>query len=280
MKQFIFFISLVVFTGSCSPVQPAPIATVHPTSMPTSIPKPLEPGVGSTMLSEKDSMTLVYIPAGEFSMGNDSGWNEEKPAHMVDLAAFWIDQTEVTNEMYAKCEQEGSCPLPSNATHFDDSSYADHPVVYVSWNDANQYCTWAGRRLPTEAEWEKAARGTDGGVYPWGDAIDCSFANYWGEENGCVDDTTTAGNYPEGVSPYGALDMTGNVLEWVNTVFASYPYDATDGREDSNASGARVLRDGSWNVTAEFSRASRRDWYSPTIRRNYVGFRCAMSAAQ
>ncbi|HSK88998.1 MAG TPA: SUMF1/EgtB/PvdO family nonheme iron enzyme [Anaerolineales bacterium] len=282
MKQLVFFIGLVVFTGSCSPVPPAPTDIVFPTS--TSQPiltqtAPLKPEIGSIMLSEKEGMTLVYVPAGEFSMGNDSGWDEEKLAHTVDLTAFWIDQTEVTNEMYAKCVQEGSCPPPSNATDFNDSSYADHPVVYVSWNDANQYCTWAGRRLPTEAEWEKAARGTDGRVYPWGDPIACSFANYWGEENGCVDDTTPAGKYPEGASPYGALDMTGNVLEWVSTIFESYPYDATDGREDPGASGARVLRGGSWNVTAEFSRASRRDWYSPTIRRNYVGFRCAMNAA-
>ena len=259
---------------------PAATQTVDATSAPmaTSASEPLEVSVGSTRISEKDGMTLVYVPAGEFSMGNDSGWEEEKPIHTVDLAAFWIDQTEVTNEMYTKCVQEGSCTEPSNTTHFSDVNYADHPVVYVSWNDANQYCTWADRRLPTEAEWEKAARGTDGRVFPWGDTIDCSFANYWGEENGCVDDTTLVGNYPAGASPYGALDMTGNVLEWVSTLFELYPYDATDGREDLDASGPRVLRGGSWNVTAEFSRGSRRDWFIPNIRRNYVGFRCAMSA--
>jgi formylglycine-generating enzyme required for sulfatase activity len=180
--------------------------------------------------------------------------------------------------MYAKCVQDGSCSSPSNTTRFDDTDYADHPVVYVSWQDANQYCAWAGRRLPTEAEWEKAARGTDERVFPWGDTIDCSLANYWGKENGCVDDTTPVGNYPEGASPYGALDMTGNVLEWVSSLFVAYPYDATDGRESPDASGPRVLRGGSWNVTAEFARGSRRDWYNPVVKRNYVGFRCAVSA--
>jgi formylglycine-generating enzyme required for sulfatase activity len=231
------------------------------------------------MISKKDGMTLLYVPAGEFSMGNDSGWDEEKPVHTVDLDSFWIDQTEVTNVMYAKCVQDDTCTPPSNISHFQDENYADHPVVYVSWHDANQYCTWAGRRLPTEAEWEKATRGTDGRVFPWGDKIDCSLANYWGEESGCVDDTISVGNYPEGASLYGALDMTGNVLEWVSSLFALYPYDAADGREDLDASGPRVLRGGSWNVTAEFTRGSRRDWYIPNIRRNYAGFRCAMSVS-
>jgi formylglycine-generating enzyme required for sulfatase activity len=294
MNQPVSFIVLIVFCiGSCTPIQPARQAAVYPTStsLPTAMqtisptststatsdPLPLEPGVGSTMISEKDGMTLVYVPEGEFSMGNDSGWDEERPVHTVALDAFWIDQTEITNEMYAKCVQDRSCTQPSNAAHFSDANYADHPVVYVSWNDANQYCTWAGRRLPTEAEWEKTARGTDGRVYPWGDTIDCSLANFWGKENGCVEDTTSVGNYPVGISPYGALDMTGNVLEWVSSLFALYPYDETDGREDPETSGARVLRGGSWNVTAEFSRGSRRDWYFPSVRRNYVGFRCALS---
>ena len=291
-----FVVLTIVFLASCSFVpstsnipisptrtsQPATTQTVEtamPIPLPTTTSASLELGVGSTMSSEKDGMILVYVPAGEFSMGNDSGWQEESPIHTVNLDAFWIDRTEVTNAMYAKCVQEDSCAQPSNTTRFDDANYADHPVVYISWHDANQYCAWAGRRLPTEAEWEKTARGTDERVFPWGDAIDCSLANYWGEENGCVDDTTPVGNYPDGASPYGALDMTGNVLEWVSTLFAKYPYDSTDGREDSSASGHRVLRGGSWNVTAEFTRGSRRDWYNPVVKRNYVGFRCAMSVS-
>lgn len=272
---------------SCSPAPVVPEITVPipPTSIPvpaataTYIPASQELGVGSTMISQKDGMTLVYVPAGKFTIGNDSGWKEEQPLHTVDLDAFWIDQTEVTNGMYVKCVQDGNCSQPSNTAHFDDPDYAGHPVVYVSWYDANQYCAWAGRRLPTEAEWEKSARGTDGRVFPWGDTIDCSLANYWGKENGCVDDTQLVGSYPRGASPYDALDMTGNVLEWVSSLFAPYPYDAADGREDLNASGPRVLRGGSWNVTAEFSRGSRRDWYNPVVKRNYVGFRCALDAS-
>lgn len=288
MRQLVRLVPfMVILIGSCSPVPSLP--TVTPSLTSTSLPAatltrestspPAELGVGSTTLSEKDGMTLVYVPGGEFTMGNDSGWEEEKPAHTVDLDAYWIDQTEVTNEMYARCVQQGSCSFPSNTSHFEDPNYADHPVVYVSWSDANQYCAWAGRRLPTEAEWEKAARGMEGRVFPWGDTIDCSIANYWGEENGCIDNTTPVGNYPAGAGPYGALDLTGNVLEWVSSLFAMYPYDATDGREDPDAGGPRVLRGGSWNVTAEFARGSRRDWYMPSVKRNYVGFRCATNAA-
>jgi len=229
------------------------------------------------MTSEKDGMTLLYVPAGEFSMGSDSGLKEEKPVHSVDLDAFWIDQTEVTNEMYAKCVQDGGCTQPSNPAHFNDPNYANHPVVYVSWIDANKYCTWADRRLPTEAEWEKAARGMDGRVYPWGDTIDCSLANYWGQENGCDGNTTSVGNYPTGVSPYGALDMAGNVMEWVSSKYEQYPYNPTDGREDLSVSGARMVRGGAWNLTGNFVRSTRRDWYGPSLKRNYIGFRCSRS---
>ena len=292
MKRLIAFMILtVLFVGNCLPASsvppvtpsstptsvPAATLTIAPTSVPTAK-SPAQLDVGSTMSSEQDGMILIYVPAGVFSMGNDSGWEEEKPVHRVELEAVWIDQTEITNAMYAKCVEAGACSPPSNTTHFRAATYVDHPVVYVSWHDASQYCTWAGRRLPTEAEWEKAARGRDELVFPWGDTIDCSLANYWGGENGCVGDTTPVGNYPEGASPYGALDMTGNVLEWVSTLFAKYPYDSTDGREDPNESGSRVLRGGSWNVTAEFTRGSRRDWYNPVVKRNYVGFRCAVSA--
>ena len=191
------------------------------------------------------------------------------------LGAFWIDQTEVTNDMYAKCVEGGDCSLPSNDSDFINAEYTDHPVVYVSWNDARNYCEWAGTRLPTEAEWEKAARGTDGRTYPWGEGIDCGKASYYD----CVSSTTTVGNYKRGVSPYGLYDMVGNAWEWTSTLGEIYPYDATDGREDIGASGWRVLRGGSWNTgymgTHTLSSAYRHKNH-PSTASSLNGFRCAL----
>ncbi|MFQ5616237.1 MAG: formylglycine-generating enzyme family protein, partial [Anaerolineales bacterium] len=149
----------------------------------------------------------------------------EKPQREVHVDAFWIDQTEVTNGMYAYCVFEGNCEEISigvsltHADYYSNLSFGEYPVVNVTWEQAQTYCQWGGRRLPTEAEWEKAARGVDGRVYPWGDQPPmcnlASFGNYAAGEATCVQDITQAGTYPEGASPYGALDMAGNVWEWV-----------------------------------------------------------------
>jgi len=173
-------------------------------------------GIGSTQISPKDGMVQVYVPAGSFQMGSDTGDSDEKPVHTVTLDAFWIDRTEVTNAMYALCVEAGKCSPPSSSksytrdNYYGDAQYNNYPVIYVTWDNANAYCEWAGRRLPTEAEWEKAARGTDGRTYPWGDAApDSTRLNY----NSNVGDTTEAGKYPSGASPYGVWDMAGNVWE-------------------------------------------------------------------
>jgi formylglycine-generating enzyme required for sulfatase activity len=193
------------------------VATASFTSLPlaTNMPFATTTQVGLAMRKGKDGMTLLYVPAGEFTMGSDSGELGEKPVHTVYLDAFWIDQTEVTNEMYAKCVQAGQCNPPGISTinYFSILSYAKHPVVYVDWKMANAYCSWAGRRLPTEAEWEKAARGTGAFTYPWGEGIDCDKANF---QSSCVGETSPVGSYEKGKSPYGAYDMAGNVWEWVN----------------------------------------------------------------
>jgi formylglycine-generating enzyme required for sulfatase activity len=231
------------------------------------------PGVGSTKIG-KDRATLVYVPAGEFTMGSDSQ-SDEQPIHKVTLDAFWIDKTEVTNAMYAKCMDAGRCKLPSDTTHYDDSNYANHPVVYVSWDQAIEYCAWAGRRLPTEAEWETAARGENASVYPWGNETpNNGLLNY----NSAVGDTTEVGTYPDGASAYGALDMAGNVWEWVSSLYQSYPYDAKDGREDLSSSDARVLRGGSLYDLDYLVRSAYHGRVDPGNASYNLGFRCAMSA--
>ena len=202
-------------------------------------------GIGSTTISEKDGMVMVYVPAGEFTMGSENGEDVEKPAHTVTLDAFWIDQTEVTNAMYAKCVSDGECDRPDSTAsytqsdYFGNSEFDKFPVIHVSWDVANVYCSWAERRLPTDAEWEKAARGENARTYPWGnEPPNNSLLNY----NNAVGDTTEVGKFPTGASPYDAYDMAGNVREWVSSLHQPYPYDATDGREDLSADGSRVLR--------------------------------------
>jgi serine/threonine-protein kinase len=222
-------------------------------------------------------MVMVQIPAGEFLMGSESRDADEKPQHTVSLDAFWIDQTEVTNGMYAQCVTDGECETPqqtesyTRSSYYGDNQYDAYPVVNVNWNQANIYCGWAGRRLPSEAEWEKAARSTDGRTYPWGEqSLTCSLANF----SGCEGDTTAVGSYPQGASVYGALDMAGNVWEWVADWYQVYP------GGDANASSYfgqthRVLRGGSWVSDSWLLRSSGRLRSYPDLRYNNDGFRCA-----
>lgn len=230
----------------------------------------------------KDGMTMLYVPAGQFSMGSEDGDSDEKPVHTVTLDAFWIDRTEVTNSMYAQCVAAGACQAPDlkkfylRRNYYSDAVYADYPVIYVSWKHAQAYCAWAGRRLPTEAEWEKAARGVNANIYPWGNtAVDGNLLDY----NNNVGDTTQVGAYPSGASPYGALDMSGNVWEWVNDWYAATYYQVSPASNPPGAASGsyRVLRGGSWKDDSGNVRASDRNWVNPDSILNTLGFRCASS---
>jgi formylglycine-generating enzyme required for sulfatase activity len=194
--------------------------------------------------------------------------------HTVYLDAFYIDRTEVTNAQYRACVEAGACSQPHDTGWYNDPNRAEHPVVYVDWNQANAYCRWAGKRLPTEAEWEKAARGTDGRTYPWGNSDpDCNKANY----GDCVGDKTAVGSYPAGASPYGALGMAGNVCEWVADWYdlGYYSQSPTRNPPGPDSGEERGLRGGSWVFLPGLCRNAVRGWAAPDDQHDVVGFRCA-----
>ncbi len=231
---------------------------------------------------------MVMVPAGDFVMGSRGdpyAFRHETPQQRVYLDAYWIDRTEVTNALYARCAAAAACQPPRQARsatrmdYYANAQFADYPVLYVSWTDANQFCKWSGKRLPSEAEWEKAARGPDGSIYPWGDAFEPERLN--SAENG-PGDTTRVGSLTTGASVYGALDMAGNVWEWAADFYDGDYYRISPlvnptgpiaGPPPSEAIG--VLRGGAWNNNLRAVRsANRLDYFQRHVGFE-TGIRCA-----
>jgi len=274
-------------TDTPVPPTPTPIPPTNTPVPPTSTPRPTATPVPptSTPIPPTDLGAMVFVPAGEFIMGSPEGEgdDDEDPQHTVYLDAFYIDKYEVTNAGYKGCVDDGVCDPPSRNSsstrdsYYGNPEYDDYPVIYVSWYDAKAYCEWKGMRLPTEAEWEKAARGTDGREYPWGNgAPDEAKLNY--DKN--VGDTTEVGSYPGGASPYGAMDMAGNVWEWVADWHDAGYYSAAPERNPQGPDYGpyRVLRGSSWDYSRSWARCAVRRGVFPDLRSDNRGVRCCAVA--
>jgi len=251
-----------------------------------------------------DGAEMVLVPAGEFVQGSRDEeieralqlclqnrgtctlqwFEDEGPQRRVYLDGFYIDRYDVTNARYERCVSAGVChpPFPISSRmrseYCGHPRYADYPVIYVSWQDADDYCRWAGKRLPSEAEWEKAARGVTGRRWPWGNRWDPQKLNSW---SAGLHDTTQVGGYPQGGSPYGAMDMAGNVWEWVADWYEYGYYGRAPDRNPYGPSRGRskVLRGGSWLSDSQYTRTTFRFPRPSDYRTASFGFRCASSRA-
>lgn len=234
-------------------------------------------------VTDGKGVPMAYVPAGAFAMGNDRGSADEQPIHTVNLDAFYIDKFEVTNGFYKACVEAGSCqPVrkKSSATrssYYDDSDFDTFPIIFVDWNMAQTYCEWREARLPTEAEWEKAARGGTNLTYPWGDTPDCNLANY----GNCLGDTSSATIYDLGRSRYGSYNMAGNVWEWVSDWYAAdyYRPSPQENPQGPDTGKQKVLRGGSWKDDYAEIRSVNREAENSEYSSDAIGFRCAKDAA-
>jgi len=243
----------------------------------------------------EDAEPMVAIEGGPFVMGTDDGPGDEHPAHRIMLAPFLIDRVAVSNRAFAAFLNARGWKDSRGRRYYDiydddarihqrdgrfvaDPGYESHAAVESSWRGARAYCHWRGKRLPTEAEWERAARGTDGRTYPWGNALpDASCARFAAGWNATIPVTGPAG----GATPDGILGMAGNTHEWTSSLYRPYPYRPDDGREDPEADGERVTRGGAHDSTAEHLRAAWRGRgvsRGPRAGHHNVGFRCAKDA--
>jgi formylglycine-generating enzyme required for sulfatase activity len=240
----------------------------------------------------KDPGSMMRIPAGTFIMGSDNGAEDERPQHKVNVAEFFVDRTKVTNARFAEFLNVIGPSGPGGVSYFDiddndvrihrrdgrwraDSGHENHPVVEVSWPGALAYCNWLGKRLPTEAEWEKAARGTDVRKFPWGNRLPDNTRGHFGAG---WNELRPVGSFPNGASAYGALDMAGNSWEWVSSGYRPYPYNSRDGREVLTEEQVRGTRGGGHDAQPNeltTTQRGRRVSRNPRGGHHNISFRCA-----
>jgi formylglycine-generating enzyme required for sulfatase activity len=243
-----------------------------------------EPALKTEVVDDK-GVPLALVQGSNFQMGGGAKVDQQ-PIHAVYLDSYYIDAYEVSNASYKACVDAGVCQPPneiSSTTHpsyYIDSKFDNYPVVNVNWSEAETYCKWRDARLPTEAEWEKTARGIGGRTYPWGNLLDCSFANYFdigGTQCFVIGDTTPADKYVKGVSPFGVYGLVGNVSEWVSDWYSENYYSASAPYNPQGAESGkyRVIRGGSWKDDATSMLPTIRNWYNPESSSNTIGFRCA-----
>ena len=275
----------------------------------TSIPSPTSaftntPAITSTPTPFPDEVTndfgvsMRLIPDGEFTMGRNGGFKDERPVHTVYLESYYIDKYEVTNILYEACVNNGVCTPPQNigsgssSSYYGNPEFSNYPVIYVDWYQSKTYCEWRGARLPTEAEWEKAARGTNERYFPWGNNFQCRNGNFddiiglngyvitGGPNCDGYENTSPVGSFENGKSPFGTYDMVGNVWEWVSdwydgNYYADSLYQDPQGPSSGNG---RVIRGGAWDVAnIENLFTTRHIGFEPSTVGDYLGFRCASS---
>jgi len=262
----------------------------------------LAPTLLPTEFTDSKGVVMRLIPESDFIMGSENGFANERPVHIVHLGDYYIDVYEITNAAYMQCVTAGVCAPPlklysySREDYYNNPKYDDYPVINVNWEMVNNYCVnWRGGQLPTEAEWEKAARGTDTRIYPWGDIFNGMYLNYCDFEcdpksvgaavtrdptyNDGYSDTSPVGNYPDGVSPYGIFDLAGNVWEWVYDWYGEYNTDSRDNPIGPSSGTLHILRGGGWNADKNLVRVTnRRQLASEAVSSvtGSIGFRCAL----
>lgn len=304
-RRILSVLLLMLLLSGCimeTPIQPAqPVVEEETEIIPTDIPEPgseipADPVEEPVVFELPEGMVL--IPATEYLMGCDPEHNngypcpsDELPQHTVSLSAFAIDIYEVTNVQYAECVAADGCVPPistasqARVDYYENPEYANFPMINVKWDDAMAYCTWAGKRLPTEAEWELAARGATPKTYAWGDDDpDCSQGNIYYDPSmsACVGDTVTVGSYPLGASEFGVMDMTGNVWEWVADSYIEdfYSLSPTENPLAEEDNQLRTVRGGGWSANWLAARLTSRAYDLSFYSGPDLGFRCAVDGGQ
>ncbi len=301
--------TLLTIMAACSNTEFTATFVSTTSAPPPVTPSPVGNSLGDTTTRPADGMTMLFVPAGAFDMGSTDAeikdaialcrehyspcnqwyYDREAPLHTVTLDAYWIDQTEITNAQFRRCVQDGACTKPVDCKKGEPTypilEFSDHPVVCADWSQAQAYCEWAGARMPTEAEWEYASRGSTRSIFPWGDSFQGNRLNYC--DQNCdqshadqrFDDgfarTAPASAFPDGQSWCGALGMGGNVSEWTEDWFGSYSPETSTNPAGPSSGDQKMIKGCSWFYPPAYCRGSLRASAPQTTRFDYLGFRCA-----